>query len=373
MPRDVILGEGYDGDRQLASHAPGHHNGEYWLDDGSSTLMQMGDIPDQGYSGIGGMGDVAASFAGLIASKELDKVVSALHKLGDAQRANIEIRSIVGPGYREARDIGADAIRRFGPPVFPDGTVNEKLIPAMAAASTATLAMKFFTRQLNQMRQMVLVYLRISTAFGNAGLKNERDMVETTILPIDRFIGETRSLFDGYPDFKQTWRALEDAAWNERAAAGVAQDAVDDPRWFAAYVKAADSVVPMPKSMTGMSDSGMGIAAALIVEAILLVVGLIGALIVINNAVSKMMPDANFKAKAAADLITQRERDWSTIEMQMRSQGKSQTEIDAARKSWQAGTAHSVGTLPSPPSVFDTLLGPLGIAAAAVVAYFALK
>jgi hypothetical protein len=60
MPRDVEIGEGYDGSKQIVAYTPGQHNGDYMMIRGESVLvpgqfvdMGVGDAPSQGFDSVG--------------------------------------------------------------------------------------------------------------------------------------------------------------------------------------------------------------------------------------------------------------------------------------------------------------------------------
>ena len=54
MPRDVEIGEGYEGDQMVSQQYPGQHIGRYALNDGDAVLMRPGTsmaIPAKGRGG----------------------------------------------------------------------------------------------------------------------------------------------------------------------------------------------------------------------------------------------------------------------------------------------------------------------------------
>lgn len=377
MPRDVVLGEGYEGGFQTTEYA----RPNYEVDPGTTVLRHEADNGlGFGYgSSFGGMDDVAASFAAMFAAGALDKLRKGLSNTQDALIATISSRNEAFNGYQKAKALYDDAVGRWGPAFVPGpmgiSLPNAKVLMAYVALATADQAVKFIAKQIHASEQAQIVFSQIQSALMKGGLNVDADMIGTSLYGINRFNLETGSMFGGVKPYTDTISKLTDEAKAERAAWGVPLSAYDDPRWYEAYLKASDRIVPMPKSAGGGGGgvSGLGtlgfdpISIAIAIGLLLISIGVMVAVI---KSAAALTPNANAKAETARALILQREADWTKIESQMRAQNKSQEEIDAARKQWDAGTKKQTENIPDPPSLLGSLLGPLGIAAAALVVGF---
>jgi hypothetical protein len=395
MPRDVRLGEGYDGGTQLASHAPGHHNGEFWLDDGSSTLMHVGDIPDQGYSGVanfdrqqwamGEMGTFTELLTNLIASGKLDQLRSAVGQLSDLATKASNMQNPLFNGYVEAKAIRDSMAQKYGltiPIPFGGMMPNPVVIPSLLAYSTAVEAVKVLARLRDQVSQTAQVYTVLARTLREKSLPQTAGEIEAQVSSAMRIVQGLDAKFIGpsgqraagiVPEYGQTLIKIAGAAQSEWSAWGVGLGNYDDPRWMEAYIKAANKVVPIPESATKSAGlSGLGsLGAADPISWTLIIIAaikIIAALVVILAALDRMVPDQNLKAREAAK-IAQKAFDAKVAEeARMRAQGKTQEEIDRMKAGIDADAKKSVATIPDPKGFLEGVLGPLGLVAAAIVA-----
>lgn len=341
--------------------------------DSMMTHEELSDITDDvEHRGVSGLGDVASSFSAMVAGEEnLDKLRKGVAQAQDAIRKVIETRAPLLAGYRIAEVAYNEIKGKYGPELMGIGMVrfpNPNYVPALSALVTAQDAMKQYARQVHQSENLAIVFMRISEALTKAGLKNDANYVDQFTSLSNRFTIETGNLLRGIPAYQGTINSIIEAFKQELSAAGVAPNAYDDPRWYQAYLRAADKVVPLPEAArAGMGEfdeavSGLGIepvTISLIIAGIVKLVIVLGLIASVLYALSRLLPDANSKAKTARDLLVQRETDWTKIEAQMRAQGKSQAEIDAARKSWEAGTRKTIEEIPEPESPLVGLLSGL--------------
>lgn len=388
MPRDVMLGEGYDGDTQVIRYAPGHHSGQYCVTDGSATLMQVGEMPDQGY-GMRGMGSITEMVIGALAGGQLDKLRDGIGKLSDAAAQIATIRTATFNGYVEAQGLLDDAQASEGLTIAgPFGPIpNPAALPALIASQTAIQAVQFLARMVFQTSQTSTLYAYILTVLTDQGMADAADMVRGSLSQIQRIIQDVNAQYIGptgdpskaiIPDFGSTTLALRAEFANELQAAGVATGEYDNPLWIQTMNSAADKIVPLPddaKQAAGVSGLGaLGLADPVSWTVVLIyTIGIIAAAVVAIIALTRLIPDANLQAREAAKLIQQRASDWTGVETQMRAQGKSQAEIDTARAAWDQQTGKQASNIPKPPSLFEGILGPVGLALAAGVAFLALR
>jgi hypothetical protein len=312
-----------------------------------------------GEKGVSGLGDWKGDIAAAVASGELDQLMSGVRKAQDTLIAAINARGPAITAYQTAKGLFDDATASYGPPFLSSGmgvsVPNVKVFPAAQALTSAAEGMRFFARQVQTLLELEVVLSKISEGLFNAGLRNEEASVNAAITQIRRFTTETDTLLRGIKEYVETKNKVVAAFNKTLASRGIHHTASDDPRWFEAYMDAADQVVPMPKEVSGgvAGLGGLGLAPALIV--LVKVIAIIAATVTAIHAINKITSALNSKAETAREVILQRERDWSRIEADMRSAGKPQSEIDAARKAWEQGTKKSVESIPEPSGIFVAL------------------
>lgn len=326
-----------------------------------------------GAKGVSGLSDWKGDIAAAVASGELDQLMAGVRRTQDSLIAAINARGPAINAYQTARNLLDEATAKYGPPFFSaafgSSVPNPNVFPAAQAFTAAAEGMRFFARQVQTLYELDVVLTKVSEGLFNAGLRSEEASVNAAVTQIRRFTSETDALLRGIKDYTETKNRIVEAFNKQRAAFGVPASQSDDPRWFEAYLLAAEQVVPLPKEaaavgVSGLSDLGLGPALVVLIK----VIAIIAATVVAIHAINKITSALNSKAETAREVILQRERDWSQMESAMRAAGKSQTEIDAARKSWESGTAQSVKEIPEPSGVFGSvttaLVAVLGVGAA---------
>lgn len=335
---------------------------------------QRTDTTDAAARGISDFGDWKGDIAAAVASGELDQLMAGVRKTQDTLIAAINARGPAINAYKMARNLLDEATAKYGPPFFPApfgaSVPNMSVFPAAQAFTAAAEGMRFFARQVQTLFELEIVLAKISEGLFNAGLRNEEASVNAAITQIRRFTVETDALLRGIKDYTDTKNRIIEAFNRQRAAFGVPTSQIDDPRWFEAYLLAAEQVVPLPKGATSaMGVSGLGdLGLAPVLVVLIKVIAIIAATVVAIHAINKITSALNSKAETAREVILQRERDWSKMEVAMRAAGKSQAEIDSARKSWESGTAQTVKDIPEPSGIFGpvtaALMAVLGVGAA---------
>lgn len=326
-----------------------------------------------------GMGDWGAAITEAIAGRDLERLLGAVLSLNDRLIEAVNARGAVLSGYKEAKALQEEALRLFGPPMMRIGLIpvpNWRILPAAMAFQTAKKAVQVFARQVMTLLQLNRVFTEISAALTRAGLKNDANGVDMTTNQIKRFVFETDNIFgSSVPEYGETKRAIASAADKEWMAWGVAKDAYGDPRWLAAFEKAADKVVlipdkPEPPSALrerGLAEGGLGNPLPVLAVVVIWTVGILSASVLAGIAITRLIPDQNSKAKTARDLLLKAAEQKRQVELAMRQQGKSQAEIDAAKASIDKETEAAVKAIPEPKSPWGFLLVPLGILAAAAI------
>jgi len=324
-----------------------------------------------------GVGDWREAIIGAIAGRELDLLMSAVRSLADDLVGAIEARGPVLEGWRRAKALAEEAQRLFGPPILSAGLAsvpNPKTLPAMMALGTARKGVQVFARQVQTLTLLDRVFTAISAELTRAGVRGEAEAVDATLRQLRRFVFETDNLMGAVPDYMDAKRAILSAAASEWAAWRVPSDAIGDPRWLAAYVKAADRVVPLPGrpgapaelGQAGLSDLGSPLAP--LIAAIIWIVAIIAFAVVAANSIARLIPDQNSKAETARALLLAAEERKRQVELEMRRQGKSQAEINQAKASIDAEVKEVVAEIPEPKSPLAALLLPVGILVAGAFA-----
>jgi hypothetical protein len=313
--------------------------------------------------GVSGMGDTwGGAVASMIAGKELNQLISAISRVQDQLRSTIEVRNGIFNGYVEAKKLLDQARSAYGPDFMPGpfGAMmpNFRSLPAMMAYGSAVKGVQQLARQIKTFEIFDIVFRSVAGALHKAGLMNDADSVDQTTRQLMRFDIETDSKFANVPEYTSTKTKLLDAFVAELAAWGVSRNAYDDPRYFQAFIKSADRIVPIPGRPNPPAGSGLGNPLPVVVVAIIWIVGVVAAALVVMSTINRIIPDQNSKAIAARDTVLQRERDWTKIQSDMISKGASQAQIDTARKSWESGTKAAVETIPEPKSPLGGLILP---------------
>lgn len=314
-----------------------------------------------------GLGDFRQAVLGLIAEKELNQLTSALHRLNEQVVQGIDDRNETARGYKEAKALLDEAVKQFGPPMIsgPMGVSipNPSVLPAYMAMATARKGVQVLARQVQMLGMLDRVFTKISVELTNAGATNDANSIDITLAQLRRFILDTDKMIAPLaPEYMDTKRAILQSAERKYAAAGIATNAIDDPKWFGLYVEAANEIVPLPDQPSPPPGAGLGMPA--IAAVIIWIVAVVAAAVVASQAIARLIPDQNSKAITARQIALEAAERKRQVEMQMRAQGASQAEIDAAKKSIDADTKDSIENIPEPKSPFGALAIPIAIVAA---------
>lgn len=329
-------------------------------------------LSQKGLSGMGrccgrGMGDLKSDVAAAIASKELDELMSGVRRVQDALISAINARPSTLKNYQIAA-ANYDAARSS----YSDGA-DDAMVAAQKAVDASVLGVQFFARQVQTLAELQIVFGQVSAGLMSAGLSNERDAVDQTLKQLGRFIIETDNLFSQVPEYSDTKYAIISAFNLELSSNRVNPNDYSNRGWFQSYMNAVEKVVPLPKGtgvsglsglrgFGGMGSLGNPMAPAL-VALIILVAGVVATVVAIR-AINKMAEVFNAKAETARQLVLQRDQNWASMEAQMRSQGATEDQIDAARAKWNAQTKAAVDQIPESPSIG----GSVGIVAGILLA-----
>lgn len=326
-------------------------------------------LAQKGLSGMGrccgrGMGDIKSDVAAAIASKELDELMSGVRKVQDALIDAINARPSTLKNYQTAA-ANYDAARSS----YSDGA-DDAMVAAQKAVDASVLGVQFFARQVQTLAELQIVFGQVSAGLMAAGLSNERDAVDQTLKQLGRFIIETDNLFSQVPEYSDTKYAIISSFNRELSANRVNPNDYSNRGWFQSYMNAVEKVVPLPKGtglsgltgFRGMGGLGNPMAPAL-VALIILVAGVVATVVAIK-AINKMAEVFNSKAETARQLVLQRDQNWASMEAQMRAQGATEDQIDAARAKWNAQTKTAVDQIPESPSIG----GSVGIVAGILLA-----
>lgn len=327
-------------------------------------LAQKRGVSDLGRCCGRGMGDIKSDVAAAIASRELDELMSGVRKVQDSLIEAINARPSTLKNYQTAA-ANYDAARES----YSDGA-SDALDAAQKAKDAAVIGVQFFARQVQTLAEIQIVFGQVSAGLQAAGLRNETDAVDQTIRQVNRFVIETDNLFTQVPEYSDTKYAIISAFNRELSGNRVNPNDYANRGWFQSYMNAVEKVVPLPKGtglsgltgFRGMGGLGNPMAPAL-VALIVLVAGVVATVVAIK-AINKMAEVFNSKAETARQLVLQRDQNWTSIEAQMRSQGASEAQIDAARAKWNAQTKAAVDQIPEAPSIG----GSVGIVAGILLA-----
>lgn len=317
-----------------------------------------------------GLGDFRQAVVGLIAGKELDQLMSAVRRLNDEVIRGISERKPIIDGYREAKALLDDAVRRFGPPTIPAGPAsipNVKVLPAYTAMATARKGIQVLARQVQTLGMLDRVFTAISVELTKAGASAEANGIDVTLAQVRRFIRDTDDAAPPVaPEYMGAKRAILLLAKRKYAAAGVDRNAIDNPKWLGLYIQAANEVVPIPQP-SPPAGAGLGNPLPVIAAVLIWVVGIVAAAVVASQAIARLIPDQNSKAVTARNIALEAERRKSEELARLRAAGASQAEIDAAMKSIDTSTKEAIAAVPEPKSPLGGILAPIGIVIAAAI------
>lgn len=333
-------------------------------------------------AGAEGMGDWKGDIAAAVAGNELNQLISGIFNLQNSLVEAINARNQILSGYTRAKAIYDDAEKLFGPPVQTVGFVpvpNFKTLPAQFALASATKGVRVFARQVQTLAELAIVFSKISEQLSAAYLANDANAVDMTVNQVNRFVIESDALFRGVPEYNSTKQKIIAAFKGELTLWGVGQNDYGDPRWFAAFVKAADKVVEIPGRPTapqelgaGMSGmNGLGNPMPQLIIALLWVVAIAAATVTAMYAISKTISALNSEAETAKALILQRDREKEAYRAQLAAQGTPAAAITEAMKQFDAETDQQVKAIPKSALLGDILLYG-GLAAGGIAAVFIL-
>jgi len=300
---------------------------------------------------LDGLGDFRSALSSMIAEGSLNELLRGIFKVQDLLVSSINSRGEIFEGHSRAQDLYADSAQ-FGPEMIPmpfgAGLINPYRIPALQAVESANFGVAAFARQVLTLNQLARIFGGVSSALTEAGLANDANSVDQTLAQMRRFIQESDNLFAGVGIYRDTKaQILQIFEQTELPMWGVSPQAVDDPRWIQAFVKAADKVVELPDVDTSLPPgvSGLG-ALPVLAAAILWGIGIVAAAVTAMYAIRKIIDALNSKAITARELILQRDREKEALRMKMIESGASPEEIDTAMKAFDEETARQVKSVP---------------------------
>jgi len=319
-----------------------------------------------------GMGDWQGDIAAAVAGDELNKLTSAIFGLNDSITSAIESSNQILAGYRSAKAELASATQKFGPVTSQDSGAYS----AALAWTGAIKAVKIFARQAQTLAELGIVFSDISAQLQKAGLAQDADSVSTTLYQLNRFVIGSDALFAAVPEYTGTKQQIIQAFSAELKMWGVSPNAYSDPRWFAAFVKAADKVVPLegrPSAPGELSNMGVGMGQLgnpmpMAIVALLWVIAIAAATVTLMYGISKTLDALNSEAITARELILQRDREKEALRLESIRAGKSQTEINDQMREFDMETHRQVGDIPKSP--LAGLLLPIGLAVGGLFAVF---
>jgi hypothetical protein len=323
-------------------------------------------------AGAEGFGDWRGDIAASIAGNEIDKLVSGIFKVQDSLINSINARNGIFDGYQQAKLIYSEAVKTFGDKAMT------RLEPAISALTGATMAVKVFARQIQTLSELWVVFAEISSKLHAAGLYNDENAVNQTVNQVRRFVTESDAKFAGIPQYNGTKQEIIAAFVAELRMWGVDRNAYGDPRWFGAFIKAADKVVELPGRPTAPGEiasfgvsglGGLGNPLPMLIVALLWVLAIVAATVTLMYGINKTINALNSEAVTARDLILQRDKEKEQLRMELVRQGKGQAEINAAMAQFDRETRDQVKDIPKS-GLLSSLLLPLGIAAGGLVAVF---
>jgi hypothetical protein len=289
MPRDVFPGEGYDGDVQLAHHTPGHHNGEFWLDDGSSTLLNMGDIPDQGYFGVGnsdfdrqrwamgGMGglldDLWTGLKEVVGGSKFREIDQKMGQLQDGIVAVYKLLDTVIPEIDRAMLVSAQALAMYGP-ASPQYISSLQGIVASQKLLMQATRFEIVCSSIGDSLKPKAKELA-SDLSSVTGLINSADRLREAMF---------QRVYRKFPDtYNKRQKAFQRATQIFSARFGTAVAAnTSSEGWLGAITEAVNEVIPQEVVTKGSGVSGMGDPVTVIVLIIAAGIVLIGILLTLN-------------------------------------------------------------------------------------------
>jgi hypothetical protein len=322
-----------------------------------------------------GMGDWQGDIAAAVAGDELNKLTKAIFGVQDSLVGSIEARNSILSGYQDAKAELASATQAFGPVTSPDSGAYS----AQLAFTGAVKAVQVFARQVQTLSELWIIFSQISAALQAGGLTNDSSAVDATTYQLKKFVTESDALFAAVPEYGQTKQAIIQAFKAETALWGVDQNAYADPRWFGAFIKAADKVVELPDRATApdelasMGVSGMGqlgnpmpLALAALIWTLVIVAGTV----TLMYGIMKTLEALNSEAVTARQLILQRDQEKEALRAKLMADGKDQAEITTAMTEFDTETQQQVKAIPK--SALAGLVLPLAIVGGTVFAAFIL-
>lgn len=342
-----------------------------WCEQGRKEVRQARLLGDW-------QGDIAASIAG----GDLDRVTSAILGLSDQLTSVVESKNSILNGYLFAKNSYDDATRLFGPAVIPMPVVglapNPKIYPFLQALVAAQMGVKLLARKAHMLTKLNLVFGQIAASLQRAGLTTDSNSITGVSMQIGRFVADIGNAFSGVPLYMNTIVKLNDAADAEWRLWGVDAGNQNDPRWFQAYIAAANKVVPLPEGtplMSGLSGLGeLGNPLAQILIILIWVIAIVAAAVVAIKTASMAIDALNPQAATAKALILQRDREREVLKLKIISEGKAQgkpdvqiqAEVDTSLKTFDRETNDAVRNIPKS-GLLSSIAWPVGIAAAALV------
>lgn len=287
-----------------------------------------------------GLGDFREAVAGIIAGGDLDKLVQAIYGVQDRLIDAINARPAVIDGYRKAFELA-------------DSEMIE----------SARMGVRIFARQVQTISELNILFMKIAEALSGAGLTNDANGVNQTVVQLRRFETETNQVMSGVPEYSDVkWEIL--SAFNyELSRLGVSQNDYSNPEWISAYCRASAQVVPFenePSKPWGLSGLfGLGELSTLAV-AILWGIAIVAAAAVAAMTISKIISALNIRAETQQKLILDRNQQKEQLRLVLHAQGIPQAAIDMMMQQFDTETKKMVDDVPKSNLISD-LAVPVGI------------
>lgn len=302
------------------------------------------------------MSDLKSAVVGWIGAKQLYRLTSAVFKLNDQLRGLVESRNAIYDGYVVAKKLYGEAVLRAGGSavvwIASTPVPHPYVLPSMQSLAAAKQGAEGFARQISTILQLSKVFNAISKVLTAEGKPEDANSIDQVTGQINRFVYDTDNKFAAIPEYGAAKAKIMSAALHEWGVWGVSSDAMSDPRWFLAFAKAAQMSIPMegdvwpPPELSGDDGlSGLGEPLTLL-AAIIWVVGIIAGALVVMFTISKLIDAFNSKAVSTEKLVLQRDKEKEALRQQMIKAGKTQAEIDAAMKTFDAETKNQAKDIP---------------------------
>lgn len=257
--------------------------------------------------------------AAAIAGKQLDALVSSARRVLDQVIEGTKAVPGIRRSYDETKRVLDELARRFGPPVFPTGQPNLKVLPAYTNFLVAKKAVEYLAKLVSNLVAFSRVYTGIEEVLRREGLSTDADTLAMVVRQIARFIMDTDTKFAGVPEYSAAKAKILSRAEADRRTRGVSDPA--DPGWIEAQISAAEAEFPG----SGLSGAPVALIPLLIslAKTVAVVVGVV-------LVASRVAAAAGGKSKQIFELYMNAEEEKKITAQRLRAEGKSEAEVQAA-------------------------------------------